>query len=365
MDGPRAPHDAEIPGVLHFLNSELRSREGWSIAAEYPAAFSPVNLGNIRIIKNEQNELLSHAVMRPMLLKTPAGLFKVAAIGSVVTSTAHRNQGFSRQIIESCLEAAETHACDFAILWTDLFDFYRKMGFELGGCEISLAIEKEFSVSTEGLKILDSAKVSAEAIHRVYSQHTVSSLRSLEDTSKYLQIPNMRVYTAWDANGVLKAYAIEGKGADLNGYIHEWGGGVSALLALFSHIRKAQNRRITVICPRHSQNLIRQLCEKGAMKSEGFLGMIKLLKTENLFAKIKRHSRALGVADVILEKRSDGFFYFGTPSQVFKTDSELDMVRLLFGPQKPSEMPGLDKEAALALERFLPIDAWVWGWDSI
>lgn len=364
MEGPRAPLENELPTVFDFLNKQLRAREGWSIINEYPAAFSATNTSNMRIITNEKKEVLSHAVMRPVIVKTPVGLFKIAAIGSVVTSDAARNQGLSKQILESCLQSAHASGCDIAILWTNLYDFYRKLGFELGGSEIALVLTNEFESSNPALKILDSAKVSADAIHRLYSQHTVSSLRTLEETSKYLQIPNTRVYTAWDQAGVLKAYAVEGKGADLNGYIHEWGGGVSELLTLFAHIRKVQNRPITVISPSHSENLIRQLKAKGATQNEGFLGMIKLLNTSTLFGKIKRHSRALGVENLVLEQR-DGQFVFGTGDNVFKTDSEADIVRLIFGPQKASQIYKFDKQTTEILEKVLPLDLWIWGWDSI
>lgn len=364
MDGPRAPNDAEFNSVVQFLDSHLRPQVDWSIQAEYPVAISPANIGNIRIIK-ENDQVLSHAVMRYVIIKTPVGLFKVAAIGSVVTSSEHRNRGYSKTIIENCLEAARAHGCDFAILWTDLFDFYRKMGFELAGSETSLVIEKELNVADGGLKFMESSKVSAEAVHRLYSQHTVSSLRTLSETQSYLQIPNMRVYTAWDQTGILKAYAIEGKGADLNGYVHEWGGGVSSLLPLFAHIRKTQARPVTVISPRHSQNLIQQVkAHAGVTMNEGFLGMIKLLNHPHLFGKIKRYARNIGVSDFVLE-RVDGQTYIGSKETIFKTDADTDVIRLIFGPYKASQIHNFDPVTTETLEAVLPVPMWIWGWDSI
>ncbi len=190
MEGPRAPNDAEFSRVVSFLDKNLRPEGQWSITSEYPVAFSENNRGNIRII-TENEEVLSHAVVRPMIVKTPVGLFKVGGLGSVVTSGEHRNQGLSKQIIESCLESARAHGCDFAILWTNLYDFYSKMGFELGGSEIAILIDKDINVDSGGLKFMESNKVAAEAIHRLYAQHTVTSLRSLEEMRKYLQIPNL------------------------------------------------------------------------------------------------------------------------------------------------------------------------------
>lgn len=363
MNGPRAPLDTEIPSVIEFLDSNLRPEGSWSITSEFPIAFSEANRNNIRII-TENDEVLAHAVVRPMIIKTPAGLFKIAGLGSVVTSTEHRNQGLSTKTIESCLDAAKAHGCDFAILWTNLYDFYRRMGFELAGNEMSVLLDRDITGGETNLKFMESGKIAPEAIHRLYSQHTVTSLRTVDETRKYLQIPNSRVYTAWDVNGTLKAYAIEGKGADLDGYIHEWGGNVPALISLFAHVRQTQKRNITIIVPGHSQNLIRSLKDQGLHVNEGFLGMIKILNTANLFSKIKRHARGLGVQDLVLDA-TGGKYYLGAGTNVFMTDCERDVVRLIFGPQKPSEIHDFDPETAEVLDRVLPINMWVWGWDSV
>lgn len=363
MEGPRPPLEIELPGVVKFLDEQLRPKEGWSIANEFPIAFSEGNRNNIRII-TEQNQVLSHAVIRPMIIKAPAGLFKVAGVGSVVTSSDHRNQGLSSKTIESCLEAARAHGCDFAILWTNIYEFYRKFGFELAGSENSVLIDRDLLVpANQGLKFVDGNKVAADAIHRLYNQHTVTSLRTIEETRKYLQIPNSRVYTAWDASGALKAYAIEGKGADLTGYVHEWGGSVPSLIALFAHIRKRSGKNITVIIPQHSQNLRRAFEEQKIPINEGFLGMIKILNPQNLFAKIKRHARNLGIPDLVLDVQG-GKFYIGAKDQVFMTESEHDIVRLIFGPQRASQIHNFGKDAEL-IEKCLPINLWIWGWDSI
>ncbi len=364
MEGPRAPLETELPHVVRFLDQNLRPKGDWSITSEYPLAFSEANRNNIRII-TDNDEVLSHAVVRPMIVKTPAGLFKIAGLGSVVTSSQHRNLGLSTQIIESCLHASKAHGCDFAILWTNIYDFYRKLGFELAGSENSVLLDRDITGGEANLKIMEGNKVAADAIHRLFAQHTVSTLRTVNETREYLQIPNSRVYTAWDPTGTLKAYAIEGKGADLDGYVHEWGGGVQALISLFAHIRKVQNRPITIIVPRHSQNLIRALTERGLRFTEGFLGMIKLLNTPNLFSKIKRHARAVGVPDLVLEQQGDKY-YIGAGENVFSTDSERDLVRLIFGPQKARDIhPAFGEETAAIMEQVLPIQMWLWGWDSI
>ena len=363
MEGPRAPLQEEFSEVLDFLTSNLRQTQGWSLADEYPLALNPTNLANVRVIK-EDGRILSGAVVKSSLVKSPAALLKVAGIGSVVTDPAFRNQGHSRTVLDSTLEIARSTACDVAILWTNLHDFYRKLGFELAGSEISLQIEKPFASAAQELRFSESNRVAPEAILRLYVQHTCGTIRSVEDVRKSLAIPNMRVYTAWDQNQQLQAYAIEGKGADLNGHIHEWGGSVSKLLPLFNFIVTEQKRPITVIAPAHSKNLIRQLQQVGATSHEGVLGMIKIVNPDLLFAKLRRHARNLAIDDFTMEQR-DGQAHFGFGQNIYRTDSESDVVRLIFGPSKASTLHSFDQATSTALETIFPIPFWIWGWDSV
>lgn len=363
MEGPRPPFDEELNDFVAFLSRNLRPKADWSIAEEYPLAIHNSNLNNIRVIKDDTS-FLSAAVMKPLLIKSPAGLYKAAAIGSVVTDPSKRNQGLSRQVLENCLEGASAHGCDFAILWTNLFEFYRKIGFEMAGTEVSLRLERPFEAENPGLHFRQTNQVDPEAILRVYSNHTCGSLRSADEIRKYLKIPNARVFTAWDANNVLKAYAVEGKGADLDGYIHEWGGSVSSLLPLFHHMLEVESRPLTLIAGRHSENLIKQLEERGARKFEGILGMIKLLNVPNVLYKVKRYVRALGYDRVILERQNDRY-YLGQNDQVFSTDSESDIIRLIFGPQKAGALYPFEPALKEVFETIFPVPLWIWGWDSV
>lgn len=364
MEGPRPVHEHELTEFVNFLSTHLRPDKGWSIAEEYPLAIHDTNLNNVRVIK-EENNFISAAVMKPLVIKSPAGLFKVAAIGSVVTAPEHRNRGLSKQILESCLESARAHGCDFAILWTNLFDFYRKVGFELAGTEISIALPLGFKAPevTPGTRFLQSSKIDAEAVLRLYSQHTTGSIRTVEEIRRFLSIPNSSVFSAWDENNRLQAYAVEGKGADLEGYIHEWGGGVSKLLPLLKFAVQERGP-LNLIAPAHSANLIRQCELIGCKTHSGVLGMIKILNANNLLTKMKKYVRGMGVDDIILEAR-DGKFYLGHKQQIFTTDAEQDLVRLIFGPVKAGQLGAFDKETAEAFEKLFPISMWIWGWDSV
>ena len=237
MEGPRPLNESEWPHLVEFLTHSLRPEHNWSIENEYPTALNLQNRHNIRII-TDQNQIVSHAVVRPMVIKSPQVIYKVAGIGSVVTHENYRNQGFSHKVLNDCLTVAKEQKCDIAILWTHLHDFYRKVGFELVGTEISHTFQNEFAAPRVGLRYSNDRNVSPEAINRLYSQHSVGSVRTADEIKQYLKIPHTRIYTAWNADNTLAAFAVEGKGADLQNYIHECGGQVTDLLSLMSYVRK-------------------------------------------------------------------------------------------------------------------------------
>ncbi len=362
MEGPRAPHQTELPDLMNFLDRELRAEKSWSLAAEYPTAFTASNIHNMRIITDE-NKFVSHAVIRPILMKTPLAVFKAAAIGSVVTEPDHRNQGLSHRILEDCLAEARRQECDFAILWSDLYEFYQKLDFELCGSEVSLVIEENFPPPLPNLKIIKGAQISTESILRLFNQHTVTSVRTADDIRKYLQIPNSNIFTAWDFSNNLVAYAVEGKGADLTNYIHEWGGSVPALLSLISFIRREKNQPITFMAPNSAQNLIRKIESLGnILRNDGFLGMIKILNFEQVFRKVKRAARSLGINDFVIDKNGKGFV-LGVNGELFFISDEKTMTRLIFGPS--IELPDISPAAQEKFNKVLPLPLWVWGWDSI
>lgn len=362
MEGPRPLNESEWPHLVQFLTSSLRPEHTWSIESEYPTALNLQNKHNIRIMTHN-NEFVSHAVVRPMIIKSPHVIYKAAGIGSVVTNENYRNQGFSQKILQDCLTLAHNQKCDFAILWTHLHDYYRKLHFELAGTELSSTITEDFEAPVQNLRYSQDKNVSPEAITRLYSQHTVGSVRTAEEIKQYLKIPQTQLYTAWKMDGTLAAYAVEGKGADLQNYIHEWGGQVPELLSLLSYIKKTKQQPITVITPAHSYNLNSKL-KALTTQFDGFLGMIKLIDESGFFAKIKRAFRAEGVADFVLEKRGNGYL-FGLGQDLLIVNRQEDMIRLIFGPVDFKLLDFQNPQSALTIGKLLPLPLWIWGWDSV
>lgn len=361
----KIPAHQEWEKIHQFLHKNLRADMEWSLKDEYPLAFAEKNMGNLRVIEKDK-QVVAHAVLKPSLIRTHYHLFKVGLIGSVVTDENHRGQGYSRQIVESCLEACVKQECDFALLWTDLFNFYAKLGFEVGGQEVALQLGPKFKgEKTENLRVVQGRQVSADAILKLYNQHNLRTLRMASEIQKYLRIPQSQIYTAWNIQtNKLEAYCVIGKGADFTNYIHEWGGNVSSLISLIAHIQEQHLKPLTVISPPQCTNMIKQLEERGAEKFFGILGMMKITHPQNFCKKIKRGARSLGFDRFVFEFK-DGIYYFGSESEIYQTDSEQDIIRLVFGPMKPDQIHSFSEQNLEIMNQIFPIPFWVWGWDSI
>ncbi len=363
MQGPRSPEAHELKLVVDFLNDNLRGNNSWPITSEYPTALSAHNIHNMSII-TEDEKIISHAVLKTLIIKTPLAIFKIGAIGSVVTDPQHRHQGHSRKNIENCIELAHRQDCDLVILWTDQFDFYRKFGFELAGYDCSYILEKGAPIQNKTLRFVSGNNVDPEALQKIYAQHTVHALRNTEDFRQFLKIPNSHLFTAWNQQNRLLAYAVEGKGADLVNYVHEWGGQSDALIDLFHYIQNEKQSPLTIMTPHHSKNLHQKLCGITGFKHDGFLGMLKFIKLDQVLVKVKNAFRAEGYENIVFEKQNNSVV-FGFGTDLYTLENESDLMQLLFGPLQAKSMDFLSTETQEKLSQLLPLPLWVWGWDSI
>lgn len=363
MQGPRSPEAHELTKLVDFLNNNLRENNSWPISSEYPTALSVSNIHNMSII-TEDEKIVSHALLKTLIIKTPYAIFKVGAIGSVVTAPEYRQQGLSRKNIENCIDLAYKQECDFVILWTDQFDFYRKFGFELAGYDYSYVVDQALPIQDKTLRFINGNNVDPAALQKIYSQHTVQAVRNTEDFRQFLKIPNSNLYTAWSPDNRLMAYAVEGKGVDLVNYVHEWGGQVDALSDLLHHIYAIKQSPLTIMTPHHSQNLHRKLDSQNIFKHLGYLGMIKLISVDQLLTKVKKAFRAEGFENIVLEKQGSSFLLgFGT--DLYTLEKEGDLVQLLFGPLEMGNLSFMTTEAQNKFAKLLPLPLWIWGWDSI
>jgi len=127
------------------------------------------------------------------------------------------------------------HFHSILILWSDLLEFYQKQGFRSFGDErryiytqsslsqshINLPLKNLFFVKHEINSFND---VTLGAFLELRPKTYLTINRSMQEFSSLLTIPNLNVFSSSDNNGKLTAFAILGKGADMESVVHEWGG---------------------------------------------------------------------------------------------------------------------------------------------
>jgi hypothetical protein len=222
-------------------------------------------------------------------------------------------------------------------------------------------------MNVHGLRFIESNRVCPEAFLKLYNAHTLGVVRTAEEIKKFLEIPNSRVWTAWDSANQLKAYAVSGKGLDLQGFVHEWGGSVSVLMALFEKISKETQKPFKVISPATSVNLISALLKRGATAQLGFLGMIKIINLEGFLSKLTRAAYSLKLElrfSTLLKDGREGIEmeYLRSGKTLFRHlfNSSSELAQFVFGPVSWSQ-PSVPAE----LKSFFPLPLWFWGWDSV
>lgn len=371
---PRSPEQHEFERVVEFLNHQLRAESSWPISSEYPTALTPSNIHNMSIITDSSStpdgtaetaeKIISHALIKPIITKTPYAIYKIGAIGSVVTDPSFRQQGLSTLNMQNCLAKASAQDCDLVLLWTDKSDFYQKFGFELAGHENTYVFDKPQAPRCENIRFMKGTQIDPQALLKLYAQHTVGSVRTIDDLQQFLKIPNTQVYTAWSNTNQLLAYAIDGKGADLQTFIHEWGGQVNALIDLISYMIKSENKNYHLMVPQHSRHLRKELDQLGLFCHQGYLAMIRIHNFEAIAAKVKKAFRSEGFEHIVLEKQH-GQVVFGYGNDLYTLDHEADMTKILFGPTQIEELTFIKPETRQILAHLLPLPLWVWGWDSI
>ncbi len=365
---PRSPTEKELPKLIEFLNENLRPNVSWSIQDEYPQVFQRRNLHNLKIVYKD-DQPITHAALKPIIIKTPLLLYKIAAIGSVVTHPSFRGQGLSSQAVEACLEEANNQDCDLAILWTDLHQHYRKYGFELAGFEEYFFIDKPLgglipnqAMPNQEYRFELTTQVDPSAILRLYNKHSVTSHRTIDDIKKFLKIPKTQLYTAWDKNNQLVAYAAEGKGADLSRVIHEWGGSVTGMIGLLNWSFNKTNSPLTLMVGSQSINLISHLNSLGLAPHIGYLGMIHILNIPLFGQKIERALRSPDLYQFELRPLNDGQILWTVNGETLQLKTQHELIQYLFG-QKP--ILGFSSKNLSALNKHFPLPLWIWGWDSI
>lgn len=224
---------AQLAARDRLLQQALRPEPlTFSIASEYPLVLAPdVANRSYCFALESDGAVLAHANLLP---RTTAGR-KIGLIGNVATDEHWRGRGVMREVFGHLQQEAKRLDLAALFLWSDLHEFYQKLGFQSFGCEIRFTFSRKMLCTKlrqrpSFLPAPQSRNLHlAKALLQARFPHHPTLDRSLDEHVRLLQIPMLELFVAPSTTslaGVSAAvggYLAMGKGFDMAGVVHEWG----------------------------------------------------------------------------------------------------------------------------------------------
>lgn len=216
------------------------------IADEYPIVLSEEARTTSYCLKSN-NRICSHANLWPRSVIDRQGRVKgqIGLVGNVATDPSMQGRGHMRELLSKLEEIAKKQSLDALVLWSDLDQFYHKLGYESVGQELHLGYPKTDSKRSNSKSFPGEFRLNGELaageIERMMALRPIIPLtleRSSLEFKKLLTIPWLDCFRMY-RHGELVGSALIGKGYDMVGVIHEWGAtDVDMMMILIDHIAK-------------------------------------------------------------------------------------------------------------------------------
>ena len=207
--------------ALELMERVLRN--GNSLAPEYPLVFGDEAPGRL-VVCEENGEVRSTCAILDRDLVTAHASIRAGMIGSVSTHPDHRGKGYASRVLDQAEDELRESGCMFSLLWADDPAFYAKRGY------VEIGAENDFLLDVSSLSKLppcDDVRPIEERdiqqVHSLYARHPERVERTAQETASLIFSPGMEVLVRENAGQVV-GYSCLGRGDDMRGVIHEWGG---------------------------------------------------------------------------------------------------------------------------------------------
>lgn len=195
--------------------------------------------------QNQNNRMCSHANLWPRNVIDRQGRVKghIALVGNVATDPAMQGRGHMRELLSNLEDIAIRQNLSALVLWSDLDQFYHKLGYESVGQELHLGFAKEDKKRPSHRSYLGTFQLNGDVSEQERSAMlslrpavAMTLERSTEEFRRQLTIPWLDCFRAYRGEE-LAAYVLIGKGYDMVGVMHEWGAkSLEDLLALIDFV---------------------------------------------------------------------------------------------------------------------------------
>ncbi len=338
-------------------------RPGSAVAPEFPLVFGADARGWVVVSESDGEDASACAgVVRELV----AGPERVACafLGSVVTAEAHRGRGLARHTLATAEDRARNEGAALAFLWADEAEVYAGMGWRPAGTEFDFRLDdnqRTFLPDAEGVRVARAED--AEAIHALYCEHEQRVERTLDEQRQLLAVPGVTTLVR-EVDGKVTAYGCVGRGADLQGVLHEWGGeGVEVLHVLAGHLDlrddEGLDEDLFLMLPSGATGLLEYLSLTRCPGAKGVLGLAKVLCLEGAAELLRGHlpssvEASVEGATVALRRGGKGIS--------LDADALLDLLLPPAGEGRIQRK--VERRLGVNLAS-LPLAPFIWGLDSI
>ncbi len=348
-------HEA-TPAAEALLDSVLRDG-AHCLGEEFPLVFGEHAPGRLITVEEEGRPVAALALLE-RILQCGSHRLPVGLIGSVATDPAYRGRGLATRALEEAQAVLLRSGAAFALLWADDPQFYAARGWIPVGTEVDYVLSPELvPLLPERGRVRPARSDDATAMHALYCAHETRVERSLAESRSLFAAPGMRTLVL-EREGVVCAYACEGRGADLQGVVHEWSGtALDVLTAVRVHLQSRQDP-LVLMCPRDARGIARYFGVLGLEARVGILGMGKLLSLEACVPIIESACPDLGVSfrpgELVLE---------GPGGRACLNEEQT--LLLLAAPRGARELAAAVEGLTGCSLSGLPLHPFCWGLDSI
>lgn len=238
--------------LLRWLNEGLRPGVESRLEGEYGEIFASDDAGHV--VLTVDGRFACHVLFQLRDAHAGSVRWRVGTIGLVYTDPKFRGRGFGALCVERALDEIALRGGVFALLWSELDDFYQRKGFRAVGRESFARLEGSALALLEsrprGDRFVRSWQLrDSDTVEMLYRQHESRVDRTRGHWASLAGAPESWSVVA-EREGVVVAYASCGRGDDFRGVIHEWGGELEGVMDCVARLVRESAARIVMLGPK-------------------------------------------------------------------------------------------------------------------
>ncbi|RZA11581.1 MAG: GNAT family N-acetyltransferase, partial [Proteobacteria bacterium] len=216
------------------------------VEQEYPIVLAEDGKGFSYCLKHN-NRICSHANLWPRTVVDRLGREKgqIGLVGNVATDPSMQGRGHMRELLSNLEDIANRQNLDALVLWSDLDQFYHKLGYESVGQELHLGFAQDDANRPSHTTFKGEFKLNGdlettdlERMIQLRPSCPLTLYRSTKEFEQMMSIPWLDSFRAY-RDGELVASILIGKGYDMVGVMHEWAAtDQETLLLLIDYVAK-------------------------------------------------------------------------------------------------------------------------------